>query len=129
MRRAISAIYHARAQTPEGRSGYRSGKSLTRTSGSGEILGEDPTAHLHGVWGTEDLHGIWGSSSTNVWAVGQGGIVHWNGAAWSSTASGTTDKLNSVWGSAANDVWAVSGGGRILHWAGSAWGSFIWSGP
>jgi len=49
--------------------------------------------------------------------------VHWDGSAWTSVPSGTTDFLTGVWGSGANDVWAVGGGGTIVHWDGSAWTS------
>jgi hypothetical protein len=56
--------------------------------------------------------------------VGIGGrIYHFNGTAWSSVPSGTTDTLYGVWGSSASDVWAVGGGtkGRVLRYTGSAW--------
>jgi hypothetical protein len=43
---------------------------------------------------------VWGSSASDVWAVGQdGAIAHWDGAAWSSSNSGTTSSLYAVWGS------------------------------
>jgi hypothetical protein len=54
-----------------------------------------------------------------VWAVGEmGGILHWNGTAWSQSASGADnppDILFGVWGSGAGDVWTVGGFGTILH--------------
>jgi hypothetical protein len=40
---------------------------------------------------------------------------YWNGAAWSSVATGTTARLDAVWGSSATDVWAVGLYGTILE--------------
>ena len=68
------------------------------------------------------LYGVWGSGPSDVWAVGQGGtILHWDGAAWSSVASGTTRDLGAVWGSGPSDVWAVGQAGTLIHWTGAAW--------
>jgi len=67
------------------------------------------------------LNGVWGSESSDVWAVGSGGaILHWDGVAWSTTASPISKdgpELFDVWGSGPNDVWAVGGlgTGTILH--------------
>ena len=69
------------------------------------------------------LHGVWGSGPNDVWAVGDAGILHWDGSAWTAVSSGTTAYLEGVWGSGANDVWAVGDVGTILHWDGSAWTS------
>jgi hypothetical protein len=56
--------------------------------------------------------------------VGDSGtIAHWNGSAWTSVPSGTTNHLVGVWGSGASDVWAVGNSGTIAHWNGSAWTS------
>ncbi len=83
------------------------------------------------------------NSPTDVWAVGEQGVVdssystlieHWNGTAWSvvsSPAPGSYSELSGVTTSnAANDVWAVgayvpSGGTEAqtltLNWNGTAW--------
>jgi hypothetical protein len=51
-----------------------------------------------------------------VWAAGDGGtVLHWNGSAWSSVASGMTGAFNGIWGTSAGDVWAVGVGGAILQ--------------
>lgn len=55
---------------------------------------------------------LMGGGPTDIWAVGidslgNGAILHWNGAAWLGMASGTTSYLTGVWGSGASDVWAV----------------------
>lgn len=67
------------------------------------------------------LHSVWGSSRTNVWAVGENGtILHWDGTAWKSVVSGTSETLYRVWGTETGEVWAVGGRGTILHHAGGS---------
>ena len=62
------------------------------------------------------LRGLWVSGASDVWAVGQAGtILHWDGSAWTSVPSGTTNGLLGVWGSGASDVWAVGERGAILE--------------
>ncbi len=61
------------------------------------------------------LFGVWGSSGSDVWAVGEQGILRWNGSAWARVETGDYG-LRAVWGSSASDVWAVGSGGTILHW-------------
>jgi hypothetical protein len=68
------------------------------------------------------LSSVWGTSSSNVWAVGSGGIIlHYDGTSWSSVPSGTTMGLASVWGTSASDVWAVGAGGAMVHYDGTNW--------
>ncbi len=88
--------------------------------------GDDNPADVHqteypapevGAW----LFSVWGTSASNVWAVGQPGIVlHWNGAAWSLQTIGE-HVFTDVWGTAANDVYAVGHGGVIYRYNGSSW--------
>jgi len=72
------------------------------------------------------LWSVWGSSATNVWTVGdQGLIAHIDGT--------NVDKLDfrkvgaeyptffSVWGSGPNDVWAAGLDGSVLHYSGTDW--------
>jgi len=62
------------------------------------------------------LRSVWGSSASDVWAVGDDGLMaHWNGATWSKVASGTTHDLNAVGGSWSGSVWAAGAQGTILH--------------
>ncbi len=61
-------------------------------------------------------------SPTDGWAVGDNGtIIHWDGYAWSTVPSPTTQTLNAVSMVSATDGWAVGDGGTILHWDGHAW--------
>jgi len=72
-------------------------------------------------WG---LYDIWGSAGDDIFAVGYNGtILHFDGAAWSITATGGTKPvwLNSVWGSSATDVFASGANGTLLHYDGDSW--------
>jgi hypothetical protein len=63
---------------------------------------------------------LWGTSSTNIYAVGEGGsVLHYNGT-WSPVASGTTASLSSIWGTAANDIYAA-GDHVLIHYDGASW--------
>lgn len=68
------------------------------------------------------LRGVWGASATDVFAVGNGAILHYDGANWVYQLSGGSN-LFDVWGSASTDVFAVGAGGTILHYAGGPWAS------
>ncbi len=71
------------------------------------------------------LRGVWGSSASNVFAVGDSGVVlRYNGTAWTRMTTGTTDPLNDVWGSGPSDVYAATSTGRLLRFNGTAW-SFV----
>jgi hypothetical protein len=68
------------------------------------------------------LYDVWGNSASNVYAVGDDGIIlHYNGTSWSRMTSGTTDRFYGVWGSSSTDVYAVGLYGTILHDTGSGW--------
>ena len=68
------------------------------------------------------LSGVWGSSSTDVFAVGDGGtILHYNGTSWSAQASGTDTDLRRVWGTSSTDVFAVGKRATVLHYDGTSW--------
>ena len=71
---------------------------------------------------TTRVRGIWMLSTTDGWAVGTGGnIARWNGAAWASETSPTTNHLYHVQALSATDVWAVGASGTILHRDGTGW--------
>ena len=84
--------------------------------------------HTTGVWEkittptTADLNGIWGASQSNVWAVGNlGVIIHWNGVKWNAVASPTEMSLKGIWGRAEDDIYAVGEAGALVHWDGTEW--------
>jgi len=70
-------------------------------------------------------------SASDVWAVGGRGLaMHWDGAAWAFTRTGTTANIYRVWGTRRDDVWVTTletdpGGtnatGQLLHWVGDRW--------
>lgn len=71
------------------------------------------------------LRGVWGSSASNVFAVGDSGVVlRFNGTSWTRMTTGTTAQLNDVWGSGASDVYAVTATGRLMRFNGTSW-SFV----
>ena len=75
--------------------------------------------------GARALYGISGFDSSDVWAVGAGGVaVHWNGKRWIPQRTGTTRTLNAVWAVAADDVVAVGDVGTTAHFNGSNWATF-----
>lgn len=68
------------------------------------------------------LAAVHGSSATDVWAVGAGKILRWNGRSWASSSSPPRPTLNAVWGSSPKDVWAVGEQGyTALHFDGTRW--------
>jgi hypothetical protein len=83
----------------------------------GQRFHELPTGRSETLWW------VWGSSASDVWMVGEQGLVlRWDGARFQVVpvppeASGKT--LFGVWGSGAGDVWAVGGvpddSGVVLH--------------
>ncbi|MBI5487551.1 MAG: DUF4215 domain-containing protein [Deltaproteobacteria bacterium] len=73
------------------------------------------------VSATADLYAVGGSAPDDVWIVGDAGtILHWDGAAWTSTTSGTR-ALRGVWAAGASDAWAVGDAATIFSWDGSGW--------
>jgi hypothetical protein len=72
--------------------------------------------------------GVATTSATEVWAVGDRGILHWDGTSWSQRVPpGPFGELVAVSAVSATDVWAVgyveSGESRTLiaHWNGHHW--------
>jgi hypothetical protein len=91
--------------------------------GAGTLLHYDGTAWTEVPSGTTaDLYGVWASSATDVYAVGNGVIVHDNGSGFAAvTPAPTTNILYGVWGSGPNDIFAVGAAGTILHYKGTTW--------
>jgi hypothetical protein len=67
------------------------------------------------------LHAIWGNSKTDIWIVGQGGLIFRKSTTgWNRVTSNTTASLKGVWGASATMIWAV-GDGVIMHQDGQGW--------
>ena len=98
-------------------------------------------AHFNGISWTEEtpaspvsLNGVYGFASTDIFAVGESTIIHYDGTAWIEMPVPTVENLQlmDVWGSSSNDVYAVGGSGAedewgyqeaaiILHYDGLEW--------
>lgn len=89
----------------------------------GTILHFDGQAVRAQASGTvRDLADVWGSDPRNVWAVGAGIVLHWNGQAWAQVPWSTLPiQMNGVWGSSPNDVWIVGEDGSRFHYDGNEW--------
>lgn len=69
---------------------------------------------------------VWGSSASDVYVVGDAGIVlHWDGAAWEELFVGAMDDLVAVWGLGPDFVVAVGGRGNgiVSFFDGEDWRS------
>lgn len=103
--------------------------------GSGDAGPSDAgrsTQVFEGSWSTESplekpaarYRAVWGSSASDVWAVGDNGLVsHWNGLRWSHPPSPTRENLLSIWGSGPGNIWAVGTNGAIIHGDGTGFTS------
>lgn len=77
-----------------------------------------------------DIHGLWGSSASDVWAVGERGLIlHFDGREWTPVPSGVTATLTAIWGAAADDVYAAMGTSELLHFDGDRWSPIPAGGP
>ena len=67
-----------------------------------------------------DFWGIWGSGPSDVYALGNSSIYHYDGVNWGSSFE-HTEPLYGIDGVASNNIYAVGGNGTILYYGGSAW--------
>jgi hypothetical protein len=73
---------------------------------------------------------VYALDATHAWAVGEGGMIYFNGGGgWSSQSSGTGEDLHSVMAVDASHVWAVGGNGTVLFNGGSGWGQVAGAPP
>ena len=69
-----------------------------------------------------NLRPVWGTSASNVYAVGDSGIVlHYDGVDWSLASTLTDGRLTDVWASSPSDVYVTSSNDTIYHWNGASW--------
>lgn len=61
------------------------------------------------------LLGVWGTSANDVYAVGAGPILHFDGTAWRPQGSYGWPAFRAVWGSSATNVFAVGDKSAIVH--------------
>jgi photosystem II stability/assembly factor-like uncharacterized protein len=68
------------------------------------------------------LHAVFGTAATDVWAVGDGGLVlHLGPSGWTTPMSGSTAVLRAVYAFDKSNAWAVGDGGVILAYDGATW--------
>lgn len=105
------------------------GSDAWAVGGGGEMLhfdGQSWQSHSHRLFDTSSEYSpaallqIHGTSSTDLWAVGDGAIAHWDGNAWSQYPVCAREKWQGVFSPAPNDVWIV-GGQKLLHGDGTRW--------
>jgi hypothetical protein len=65
----------------------------------------------------------WSGGSADVWFGAETQLLHFDGAAITTSKSGIIGTIAALWGSGPGDVWAVRAKGGILHWDGSGWRS------
>ncbi len=69
---------------------------------------------------SKHLVGVYGFGASNVYAVGQGGLIlHWDGSAWKPMTTNTSETLYNVWGTSATNVYAAGTNGTLLHFDGN----------
>ena len=67
----------------------------------------------------------WGSSEDDLWVAGAtGSILHFTGAAFTSTVLGS-EPIIGISGTSASNVWALDVAGNVYRWNGTAWSSSI----
>ena len=57
---------------------------------------------------------VWGTGANDVYSAGIEGVAHWNGAAWTKQAIGTSNILFGLAGGG-SDVWTVGQGVTVLR--------------
>lgn len=91
--------------------------TLARRGGP-DVFGNWPTS-----WNVEaappvttDLWAVFAVTSTQAFAVGQGGVIlQFDGTTWTRRTSNTTKNLYAIWGAGASNIYAVGEGGTIMH--------------
>jgi hypothetical protein len=67
------------------------------------------------------LRGVWGSGKNDVYAVGDGVVLHDAGQGWQIVQDERDISLRRVFGRSAREVYAVGGPGAVLRFDGTTW--------
>jgi hypothetical protein len=78
----------------------------------GGSSGWAPSGGDHGIV----ARAIWGSGSQDLFVAGWGGeLLHYDGVAWTTVASPTTQDVEAITGAGASDLWLAGSGGMLIH--------------
>jgi len=88
-----------------------------------------PTASWSSIYfsGKGSMYGIWGVSDTEIYAVGEKGLILkcsgtcTTASSWVQQSSGVSSDLRAIWGVSSGDIFAAGLDGTILHYDGSTW--------
>lgn len=70
----------------------------------------------------ETLFQVWGRSGTDVYAVGEGGVVlHFDGTSWETLKEGRASWPRAVWGASRSRLFAVGSNGLVLEGGEDGW--------
>ncbi|MBM7115553.1 hypothetical protein [Archangium primigenium] len=75
----------------------------------------------NGYMGRDSVTDLWGFGDDDVWAVGNGLALHWEGSSWRQVELPGYQRLQAVWGANSRDVWAVGAEGVVSRWDGTRW--------
>lgn len=90
------------------------GFQMARWNGSSWTYTNSPTS--------QTLRAVWGSSSSQVFAGGDGGVLaRFNGTSWSTMTSPVTSAIRGISGSGPSFALAVTASNQVLHWNGTNW--------
>ena len=65
---------------------------------------------------------VWSRAANDVFAVGRGLLLHYDGASWTPQSAVPSATLRAIWGDATTgELFAVGDGGTIYHYDGNAW--------
>jgi hypothetical protein len=92
-----------------------SNMGIYHSTGGGYGFGLPPTTQASA--GTRAFSAVWASGSTDVYAVGDGGVIMHNvgGDNWQLQVIDSKANLQGVWGSSKTDIYAVGDSATILH--------------
>jgi hypothetical protein len=83
----------------------------------GEVCSPDGWCWKNPLPQGNPLSSVWGSGPSDVWAVGEETILHYDGTTWTGQVTGALGGFSSVWVSGSSDVWAGAYQ-TILHFVG-----------
>ncbi|MFP6685784.1 MAG: hypothetical protein VB934_13775, partial [Polyangiaceae bacterium] len=65
---------------------------------------------------------VWGVDGSTVFAAHRfGGILRYDGKAWTRVYDASAGGKHIIWGASANDIWAIGEHGRIARYDGTNW--------